>query len=344
MKILLIGNFTYPIYSPAFEVGFKALGHDVYCIKTEDYVYPRFFRFLNWVLRRFHMGIPLIKLNKAIIKFSCEIRPDLIFLYRCCGVKGKTVKRLREDSFCVYTYNNDDPFSGKPDKYYFRYFLDTICFANDNFVYRSKNVYDYITMGVKKPEILLPYYLKDSNYKVDCKDDIPIAFIGHYENDGRDKALMALKNAGLPISLYSGQKYWQASPFFDSIKSFMKPGVYGKDYNALLNRLQIALVFLSKINHDTYTRRCFEIPATCTLMLCEYTDDMNTLFPEDECACYFRSTDELIQKCQYLLSNPDEIKRIAINGYNRLKELGGTEVDRCRQIIDHYKKTNNNWI
>ena len=97
-------------------------------------------------------------------------------------------------------------------------------------------------------------------------------------------------------------------------------------------------MFLSKLNSDTYTRRCFEIPATQTLMLSEYTDDLNEMFPSDKCAVYFTTPEELVVKCKYLLSHPNEIKQIAENGYKRLKELGGSEIDRCRQIIETYKK------
>jgi spore maturation protein CgeB len=107
----------------------------------------------------------------------------------------------------------------------------------------------------------------------------------------------------------------------------------GDEYNYTINRFQIALVFLSKLNHDTYTRRCFEIPATKTLMLCEYSDDMNSLFPENECAVYFRSKEDLAEKIKYLLCNPGEIDRIAKNGFERLKVIGGSEVDRCSEII-----------
>ena len=73
-------------------------------------------------------------------------------------------------------------------------------------------------------------------------------------------------------------------------------------------------------------------------MLSEYTDDLNRMFPADECAVYFKSPEEMVEKCKYLLSHPDEIKRIAENGYNRLKELGGSEIDRCRQIVETYNE------
>ena len=205
-----------------------------------------------------------------------------------------------------------------------------------NLVYRKKNIDDYANLGINNTHVLLPYYLEKNNYYEDVEDSVPIAFVGHYENDGRDKFIKTMLDAGLPVSVYNGS-YWDRSPIYESIKSIIKPGVHSNAYNHLLNECQIALVFLSKLNSDTYTRRCFEIPATKTLMLSEYTQDLDNLFPENECAVYFRNKEELVEKCKSLLSNPPESKRIAENGYKRLLEIGGSEVDRCKQIIEIYK-------
>lgn len=237
----------------------------------------------------------------------------------------------------IMTYNNDDPFSNVPSKYYYHNFMSILPMADINFIYRKKNIADYHSIGDKNPILLLPYYLKQDNFVEDIEKDIPVAFIGHYEVDGRDAYINALVEAGLPICLFNGSD-WDKAPLYGRFKSIIRPAVRVREYNHTLNRCQIALVFLSKINSDTYTRRCFEIPATRTLMLSEYTDDLNEMFPDGECAVYFRSPEELVQKCQWLLTNPDEIIRIAENGYQRVKQLGGSETDRCQQIIDCYQQ------
>jgi spore maturation protein CgeB len=93
----------------------------------------------------------------------------------------------------------------------------------------------------------------------------------------------------------------------------------------------------SKINQDTYTRRCFEIPATKTLMICEYSKDMaENLFAEGEEAVYFRSSDELIQQVRYYLANEGERVRIANNACEKLHSDGHNITDRCKQVLDTY--------
>ena len=190
-------------------------------------------------------------------------------------------------------------------------------------------------MGVTNTKILLPYFRKASNYPIECKKDIPIAFLGHFENDGRDKYIFELKKAGIPVVVY-GDNHWLNAPLYEEIKDVVFPAKRGKEYNETINRTRICLVFFSKLNHDTYTRRCFEIPAAKSVMLSEYTDDMNELFPENMCAVYFRNMEELISKASYLLENSSENERIAQNAYNRVLELGGSEFDRSQQIIEDY--------
>ena len=48
MKILLVGSFEHPMYAPAFESGFKALGNEVVTVKYDDYLYFRGNAFPGW--------------------------------------------------------------------------------------------------------------------------------------------------------------------------------------------------------------------------------------------------------------------------------------------------------
>lgn len=339
MKILLIGSFRHPMYAPAFEGGFRKLGYEVRVIRYEDYQYGQGLigNLLSRLQSRLHVGYRLLAYNRRVVQETTIFQPDFVFLYRCYNIWPRTVRQLKKLGSFVFTYNNDDPFSGTPNMGYYRYFKKILPIADVNLAYRNKNVIDYESVGGNHVHLLLPYYIEENNYFIEGNDDIPIAFLGHFENDGRDKYIKALKDAEIPVMVFNGSD-WELAPLYEEIKPSIKEGKRGIEYNNTLNRCQIALVFLSKLNHDTYTRRCFEIPATKTLMLCEYTEDMDRMFPADECAVYFKTADELVEKSKLLLEHPGEIKRIAQNGYDRLKELGGSEVDRCKEIIDYYRK------
>lgn len=342
MKILVVGSFRWAQYAPAIYEGFKSIGHEVEKVDVDDFAYKGdniLAFYLNKVQNRLHLGWKLRSYNKEIIRRVNEFSPDLVFLYRCYSVYASTLTEIRKKGCKIFSYNNDDPFSGVPSKSYYRHFFQNASLCDVNFVYRKKNIQDFKKIGIHNTQLLLPHYLSKNNYYMGVGKDIPIAFIGHFENDGRDILIKKMLDADIPVLVF-GDNAWKSAPLYDSIKYCVLPSKRGEEYNQTLNRLKIALVFLSKINSDTYTRRCFEIPATKSLILCEYTDDMNTFFPENEAAIYFRDSEELIEKTKKLLENSQEIIRISENGFLRLKELGGSEIDRAREIIDVYNNLN----
>lgn len=342
IKILLVGSFRFPMYAAAFEKGFKSIGSTVLSIDTYDFRYSDTFvgRFLNRIMDKFNIGYPLISLNKKIVDTCKQEHVSFVFFYYCCGIYPMTIKRIHETGSKVFTYCNDDPFSRVLRKPWNWKFFNSLRLADWNFVYRSKNILDYASLGVSNVSVLMPYYLSNLNFPLNVEKDIPIAFMGHWEPDGRDQYIKAILDSNLPLFIYGDKALWKYSTVYNQLvlTQRLRKGQTGEEYNKIINRFQIALIFISKLNYDTYTRRCFEIPATKTLMLCEYTDDMNHLFPENECAVYFRNEEELVNKIKYLLSNPECIEEIANNGYKRLKEIGGSEVDRCQEIINVYLK------
>jgi spore maturation protein CgeB len=340
MKIIVIGQFDLEVYAKAYYSAFKELGHEVEAIDYYSFWLKgksKFCQIYNRIQKRYYIGHSMFLYNMAIKKKVKEMKPDLVFIYRGLNVFPSTVRKIRKQTM-VFSYNNDDPMSGLPSKTFYDKYLHYLKYCDMNYVYRKKNIDDLAKMGITNTAILLPNYLKKWNFHIDCVKDIPIVFLGHYEPDGRDKMIERLMDEGLPISLYGDYVWKEDCPIYDKLKSIMHPLAIGEKYNEIINRSQIILVFLSKRNADTYTRRCFEIPATKNLMLCEYTDDMNAMFPENKAAVYFRNDDELVEKCTYLLANPKEIERIAENGYKRLHEIGGSEIDRANEILQAYNK------
>lgn len=340
IKIVVIGSFKRIMYATAFYHSWKALGYDVYQIDDEDYSFQGngiVARTMNKIQDKYHIGFLLRKYNNDIIKIVNGVQPDFVFLYRCYNIHDRTLKTIK-DKTVIFSYNNDDPFISSVPALFKGHFVSNGKYCDMVYVYRRKNIEDFKQIGVDKTKVLLPYYLTSTNFPIpNLKKDIPVAFVGHFEDDGRDAIIKTMYEAGIPVTIY-GKDYWiTQSSLYHQLKPIIKEPKSGAGYNELLNRVQIALVFLSQRNNDTYTRRCFEIPAAKTLMLAPYTKDLDELFPEDECAVYYRSTEDLIQKCKYLLANPEIVNKIANAGYERLSVIGGSEIDRCKEIIKDFE-------
>lgn len=348
IKILIAADWHGEIYAQAFFDGFKSLGCDTYKFSWKEYfkhyqyssryktdnskIKSLYYRLQN----KFLIGPVITKINKDFIKKCEEIKPDLVFIYRGTHIYPETIQKIKKSTLCkVYGYNNDDPFSNEYKNYVWRFYKKSILCYDHIFSYRWKNIEDYKSIGYDKVSLLRSYYLKDNNFYIETLPDeqykCDVIFIGHFEDDGRDEAIKLLLDNNIDVKIFGTE--WEKSrfnKFFSKIKT-IKP-IY-KDYNLALNSARIALVFLSKLNNDTYTRRCFEIPATRTMMMSEYTDDLNSMFQEGKEAEYFQSKEELLEKIKYYLSNNRILKEIGINGYKRLICDGHEVVDRCKEII-----------
>ena len=110
--------------------------------------------------------------------------------------------------------------------------------------------------------------------------------------------------------------------------------VVGEDCAKALCGAKMCLAFLSKINRDTYTRRCFEIPACGRLLLCERTDDLKKMFIEGEEAVFFSTREELVEKALWLLGNPIKIQQISEAGRKRVWADGHDVINRAKQFME----------
>tara|TARA_B110000908_G_C10267775_1_gene466262 strand:+ start:8506 stop:9537 length:1032 start_codon:yes stop_codon:yes gene_type:complete len=339
MKIIIVGSFLHPMYAKSVYDAFVKQGYDTAAFDWDQYKIKGnvLFNFISRIQERLLVGPFINRTNKELLKLVKKVNPDLVFIYRGTHIKAKTVSTIKESGRVVFSYHNDDPFCGVPSKRYMRNYIKSAYFCDYNFVYRHKNIVDFAKISITNVEVLRSYFIKENNYPINCEKKYDIVFAGHYENDGRDEKIKALKDAGVNVLVF-GDDAWRKSPLYQKLKHVIKKAKRGEDYNKLLNQTKIALVFLSKINSDTYTRRCFEIPATKTLMLCEYTADMATMFEPHKEAVYFSTTNELVEKSKNLLNNLNMIKEIGDNGHKSLIEKGHSIDDRINTIIEKFNK------
>ena len=349
-KILIVSDGHGEIYGRAFFSGFKSHGYHV-----DEFTWNKYFSynskggsvsklhsFIARLQDRFLIGTPLTVINIGLYDKCIDFKPDLIFIYRGTHILPKTIKKIKGAIKCkVFAYNNDDPFSTKHKAYIWRHYINSITLYDHVFAYRYSNISKYKSIGCDKVTMLRSHYDKDRNYPIknisNRKYMCDVIFLGHFENDGRDQLLKLLVDKCINVKIYGTQ--WEKSEYYKFFKDQCNEiiPIYGEDYNLAINCAKIALVFLSKINSDTYTRRSFEIPATQTMMMSEYSKDLaENLFTQGIEAEYFHNKDELLNKIDYYLSHTDEIGKIGIRGYNKLISSGHELSNRIEQIMDVY--------
>lgn len=336
MRLLIVGDGQSLIHERAVHAAALAQGID-----ASLFTWRQFFSrgLVSRVQERFLAGPVIGRINQELIRAVEQFGPDLVFVYRGTHVLPGTLQRLQGLGVTLFGYSNDDPFAAYQRREH-RHFLRGVGYYHHVFAYRLKNLRDYAEMGVADVSLLRSYYIASLNYPVEDVQDSPyrcdVLFAGHYEPDGRDAMLASILSAEIDLKIVGPE--WHRAPRHAALQHVLGPAPRGKAYNVALNSAAIALVFLSRINNDTYTRRCFEIPAAGTFMLAQYSADLAELFTEGREAEYFRSTGELVEKIHHYLARPDERERIAAAGRARLLRDGHEVADRLRQILDTYSQ------
>jgi spore maturation protein CgeB len=350
MKILVAERWLYDWQGEIWRKRLQELGIQVLAFKESEYfrksegslapIGNLFRRFQH----KYKLGPQVARLNAELVRVAKEEKVDAVFLIRGDLILPRTLEELRDAGVLVAGYCNDNPFSPSYPKYVWRHLIASAPKYDHYFAYRHSNVDQFKEAGCPKVDLLRSSYDRELHFPLPEVTNSPyqsdVVFVGHWEADGREEYLQAILGTG-DVKLRIFGAMWEKAPNFKELSSRtgnMSP-VLGADYNLAVNSAKIALVFLSKLNLDTYTRRCFEIPASGTFMLSEFSDDLASLFKEGVEAEYFRSKEELVEKTRYYLVQDAHRRRIAEAGRDRLMKGKHEALDRARQVVEAIQRS-----
>lgn len=344
---MIVGAWSWAPYEEAFSRALTAHGVNVTAFRTKE--------FFNGFLGRQQDALPilspaLLNLNWDLVRATHLLKPQAVLFWRPTQILPRTLRAIVRQGITTISYNNDDPFGPEAHgnapwhhRFLWHWYKRCLPLFDINFFYRGINREEALARGAQNAQVLLPYFLpwQDRplilNEKTDSHFRTDVVFAGHYEADGREIYIQRLLEEGIALKIWGG-KYWTRQvlgPYYRQIQP-IEPA-QGDDYTRALCGAKICLAFLSKINRDTYTRRCFEIPACGRLMLAERTAELQSLFREDKEACYFSSPEELVEKVHWLLANPVERERIANAGLQRVWAGKHDVYSRARFFLDALK-------
>ena len=352
MKILVVGDGHSVIHERAVANAFKKLGHQV-----KTFYWFKYFQSCNRIKlqwnkaqNKFLVGPIIKKLNQDLYKLAIKFKPKLIFVYRGTHLIPKTLEDIKlVISECkIFGYNNDDPFSKDHPFWIWRNFIKSIPFYDLIFAYRHHNLNDLKKEGAKSVALLRSWFIPELNFstslsnKEKSKYSSDVVFVGHYEKDGRLEYLEEIVKAGYVLKIFGPSTDWNKIIFKSKVLKHLYPiyPVWKLKYNKAISGAKIALCFFSKLNRDTYTRRCFEITATGTMLLSEYSKDMCLLFQKRKEVDLFKSKKEMINKIKFYIKNNKLRKKIARMGRQRVINDGHDIVSRMKIVINCYNANN----
>jgi spore maturation protein CgeB len=349
MKIMVAGNWHSGIHEEVVGKAFEALGQKTICFPWHQYfkqtqkpLISVLTDFAGRLQNKLISGPAVFRLNADFLSIALSQKPDAIFIYRGTHIKAETLYLVKSKlpSIVIVGYNNDDPFSKSHSKLLWRHFLKAVPFYDLILAYRHHNIEDFKLAGARHVKLLRSWFVPDLNKPVELIPEernrfgCDILFAGHYEADGRDKLLERILQEGFQFKLFGPE--WDRVVRNSSVLRKLAPvePLPFAEYNKALCGAKIALCFLSKLNRDTYTRRCFEIPAAGTFMLSEYSDDLAGLYREGTEAEFFRSEKELIFKLKQYVENDDQRRAIAAAGLKRVWADGHDVCSRMEQVLE----------
>lgn len=346
MKILVVGDGHSAIHEVAVCDAFKKLGCQVLSFYWMSYFQSKKPLVRQWqrFQNKFLIGPAIVKLNDDLVNVVIQFKPELVFIYRGTHVYPHTIEEIKKNqpNCVIYGYNNDDPFAKGHPPWLWRHFLKSVPKYDLVFAYRHHNLNDLLRIGAKRVELLRSWFISGINHPIVLSEidkekyECDVVFIGHYENDGRLEYLEEIVRNGFRLRLFGPGYEWDKILEKSKILKHLLPIhlVWNEDYNKALAGGKIALCFLSKLNRDTYTRRCFEIPATGTLLLSEFSDDLLTIYRMGEEADFFKTKEEMIFKIKMYLNNVTHCNSVAVNGHKRVINDGHDIVSRMKYVLE----------
>ncbi len=345
---------------------FKALQSFGWIVETFDW--QKYIQKNIWekIQAEYLFGPVMKQINEALVDKCKTYKPDVVFIYKGIYVWPETISKIKHCTRLVISYNPDNPFGNFNYEYAKKYrikgnillsklitfkksiffrrlwgnFIKTIPVYDINFVPRISQISEYKRIGARYVHLLRWYYDPELHRHVELTEDDIVKFgsdvllIGRYEPDNRRECIGALLDAGVHMRLFgTGWDHYLSRKLKNTFGKSIRP-VYGEDYTKALCSSKIVLNFQAKLNKDTSTIRCFEVPACGALLLSERTNELMELFEEDKEAVYFSDSSELVEKVKDLLNNPEKRNAIAKAGHRRCVSDGHDVYSRMRECND----------
>jgi hypothetical protein len=332
-KVLIVGEIleigrTEEVYGR----GFSALGckvqHFTWKEATSSLSFGSLWDRVAW---RLAWQVLAKSANRKLVETANQFQPDLTLVISPRLVSPDCILALQQYGlvFVLFTDNPVDAHHTHTNSWV----QGGFSLWDATFIWSQELVERLIENGVKKA--FFHPFCSDVEYHFPKRQANPIydvAFIGNWDTSRkREQYLKAI--ADYRLGLW-GSNYWNTHCQEPALKNLCQGMCSYQEIPELLGSAKMGLNILRPQNEEGHNIRTYEIPATGTLMLSERSRELLDLFIEDKEAVYFSHPDELRQKVEYLLQNPDLITSIAELGYK--KALENTINDRVTEIVNVY--------
>lgn len=268
-------------------------------------------------------------------------QPDLIWVNGGEYFGIECLQLLKKKGCPVVLYNNDDPTGGRDGRRF-----DSLLKAAPEYdlvvVMRDMNVPEFRSVGAGQVKRVFMSYDDFAHQPYSSKAEVPgeflseVAFIGSWmKKEGRDKFLLTLIEAGIPVSIWGGR--WNKSPLWPRLKSAFKgSAISGRKYVAAIQGSKICLGLLSKGNRDLHTQRSLEVPYAGGLLCAERTSEHLQMYEEGKEAFFWSNAAECAAICHRLLNDERLREEVRMAGMNRVRANNAGNEYMCQTVLNEF--------
>ena len=278
----------------------------------------------------------LARANAQILRLARQEQPRVLWVDKGLAIRPHTLARAKSlaPGLVRVSYSPDDMMNPGNQS---RRYLASVPTYDLHVTTKSYNVPELEALGAPRVLFIDNAYCPFSHRPLELANIVKaqwggqVGFIGTFEEE-RALALLFLARQGIPVKVWGNWPIsWHRRHLYLRI---MGRAIYADDYAHAINSFAINLAFLRKSNRDLQTTRSVEIPACGGFMLAERTPEHQHLFEEGHEADFFDSREEMLQKIQYYIANPELRRTIAAAGRRRCLEGGYSNVERLRSILE----------
>ncbi len=337
-NILYIGDSAKSSTSRHRADALRRIGCDVVLVDPSQVIAPRrrCQSYLDYRTGFRFLQVRLLRGLQADAKIA-SFKPDLIWVNGGELIGPRVLEWLLCKFKCqAILYNNDDP-TGRRDWSRFSTLRSSLSLYSLCVFCRPETALEALALGAQRTIRVFMSYDNINHIPSSLPREFlawrAISFVGTFiPGEKRDRFLLQLMNAGLPLSL-SGNG-WRKSPVWNLIRIiYQGPGISGQAYAHSLSSSVASLGFLSHQNRDLLTSRTFEIPACRGLLCAERTSEHQLLFEHGCEALFWNSAPECIRLCNILLDDIHENECIRAAGHRLVHHLGTSTEDVCCTIL-----------
>lgn len=287
----------------------------------------RLVRALMWRLGR--RPARLGAFSREVVRQAGEFNATLVLTTGFAPVSAGGLDELRAGGIGSRNFLTDDPWNRAQ---FSPWFLKVLPRYDAVFSPRRLNLDDLRALGCRAVSYLPFAYNPELHFPAEgaspAERAVDVLFAGGADAD-RIPSARALVATGMNVSLYGG--YWDR-------QADLRACAHGLADLATLRRVtpaaKLVLCLVRRANRDGHAMRSFEVPAMGGCMLVEETEEHREILgAEGECAVFFRTELEMVEKARWLLAHPDERKRLAVAAHARITGGGNTYADRLRTML-----------